>query len=67
MTRTIRETLIVHVVETTESDDSTPPTRHRPGLRIVTTSGETLSESTLPLAKCRQVTPVVIPARKRSA
>jgi hypothetical protein len=67
MTRTIRETLIVHVVETIESDDPVPPTPRRPALRVVTTSGETLSESTRPLARSRQVSPIQIPARKKVA
>lgn len=38
-------------------DDERDPTPSYPALRVVTVDGHTVSESTKPLAKCRQVTP----------
>jgi hypothetical protein len=68
-TRETEETLEVMTYRRVvrETSDSVPPTPRRPALRVVTTSGETLSESIKMPAKCRQITPVVFPSRKKAA
>lgn len=58
VTVTVRET------ETYSGEDSTDPTPRHPALRVVTTDGETVEESTRPLAKCRQLSVIQLPRKK---
>jgi hypothetical protein len=65
-TREVAFTVLVRETETYSSDPtSSDPTPRRPALRVVTVDGETIEESTRPLARCRQVSPVVVPLHKK--
>jgi hypothetical protein len=52
------------VEEYSEHEPESDPTPSFPALRVVTVDGETVEESTRPLARCRQVSPVVVPLHK---
>lgn len=55
------------VEEYSEHEPESDPTPSPRALRVVTTDGHCISESTRPPAKCRQVTPIRVPSRKRFA
>jgi hypothetical protein len=52
------------VEEYSEHEPERDPTPSLPPLRVVTCDAEVVSESSRPLAKCRQITPIRFPRKK---